>query len=161
MPKSYSDKLKDPRWQRKRLEVLQRANWTCECCERNLEEGNDAELHVHHRWYNYGKEPWEYPDECFSALCKPCHEKTTKAVAWFKDISKILSPRVIVCLHLFISWSFRVFESPQDFVRWLYTRYTIPLGIEKTLEMVDIELALFYSERKTRLMDHANQNDKT
>ena len=25
---SYSDKLKDPRWQRKRLEIFERDNWT-------------------------------------------------------------------------------------------------------------------------------------
>jgi len=29
---SYADKLKDPRWQRKRLEILQREDFNCEAC---------------------------------------------------------------------------------------------------------------------------------
>jgi hypothetical protein len=28
----YSDKLKDPRWQKKRLEVFERDGWCCQCC---------------------------------------------------------------------------------------------------------------------------------
>jgi 5-methylcytosine-specific restriction endonuclease McrA len=40
---SYRDKLKDPRWQKKRLEVFSQANWQCQKCKRS-----DLQLHVHH-----------------------------------------------------------------------------------------------------------------
>lgn len=66
---TYTEKLKDPRWQRKRLEVLQRDNFMCgECCD------TTKTLHVHHRYYITGKEPWEYTDDCYITLCENCHE---------------------------------------------------------------------------------------
>lgn len=43
---SYAFKLKDPRWQRKRLEILQRDNFTCQECY-----ATDKELNVHHLIY--------------------------------------------------------------------------------------------------------------
>lgn len=66
---SYSDKLKDPRWQRKRLEVLDLREWTCEACS-----DSKSTLHVHHRQYIKGREPWEYDDNQLSVLCESCHE---------------------------------------------------------------------------------------
>lgn len=66
---AYSEKLKHPLWQRKRLEVLDRAGFSCEFC------GCEEEmLHVHHKYYEKGKEPWDYPDNAFVCLCKKCHE---------------------------------------------------------------------------------------
>lgn len=69
MKTSYFDLLKDPRWQKKRLEVLNRAGWECEYCG----EKKDT-FHVHHRYYVAHRLPWDYPDFCFQALCKACHE---------------------------------------------------------------------------------------
>ena len=66
----YSEKFKDPRWQRKRLFVLERDNWTCQYCG-----DKETTLHIHHLWYEKGKEPWEYPDECFLTLCEDCHHE--------------------------------------------------------------------------------------
>jgi hypothetical protein len=65
----YWQKLQDPRWQRKRLEIMQRADFRCECC------GEDAEtLNVHHGYYEKGKQPWEYESETLWCLCVHCHE---------------------------------------------------------------------------------------
>lgn len=69
MSSSYSDKLKDPRWQRKRLEVLERAEWKCECCG-----AVDRTLHVHHGHYDRGADPWEYDLFTLWSLCEECHE---------------------------------------------------------------------------------------
>lgn len=66
---TYSEQLKDPRWQRKRLEILGCANFTCVCCGNNKET-----LHVHHRYYVAHRYPWEYPLFCFQVLCIKCHE---------------------------------------------------------------------------------------
>lgn len=65
---TYAEKLQDPRWQRKRLEVLERAGWKCESCGKA-----DAVLHVHHGRYAKGREPWEYSANQLYSLCKPCH----------------------------------------------------------------------------------------
>jgi hypothetical protein len=65
--KTYSEKLRDPRWQKKRLLVLERDGWKCTAC------GDDkTELHVDHTEYH--GEPWEAPDECLQTLCKFCHK---------------------------------------------------------------------------------------
>lgn len=66
---SYSEKLKDPRWQRKRLEILQRDNWACQICG-----SSHSTLMVHHRWYQRGFHPWEYPNNSLITLCEECHE---------------------------------------------------------------------------------------
>jgi len=66
---TYSDKLKDPKWQRKRLEVLQRDNFTCLACG-----ANDRQLHVHHCYYVSEREPWEYGQRALKTLCDDCHE---------------------------------------------------------------------------------------
>jgi hypothetical protein len=65
---TYAELLKHPEWQRKRLEVLQVANWTCEQCG-----AKDKTLHVHHGYYERGLAPWEYPDETLHCLCETCH----------------------------------------------------------------------------------------
>jgi 5-methylcytosine-specific restriction endonuclease McrA len=54
---TYSDKLKDPRWIEKRDRVLARDNHRCQICRIGCKTES---LHVHHRWYYPGKEPWEY-----------------------------------------------------------------------------------------------------
>jgi len=68
MSKSYSEKLKDPRWQKKRLEILQRDNFTCVEC------GNSKNtLHVHHLYYD--KNPWDVKSNRLVTLCEYCHDE--------------------------------------------------------------------------------------
>ena len=64
----YQQKLRDPRWQKKRLEILERDEWTCQCCH-----ATDKTLAVHHRIYVRGAEPWEVPDTALETLCEECH----------------------------------------------------------------------------------------
>lgn len=61
-------KYQDPRWQKKRLEILSRDNWQCKCCGEE-----DRTLHVHHLQYIKGKLLWEYPDNLLITLCEECH----------------------------------------------------------------------------------------
>ena len=67
---TYAEKLKDPRWQRKRLEILQRDNWTCKNCG-----ATDTTLHVHHLSYTAHAEPWEAADENLVTVCAECHPR--------------------------------------------------------------------------------------
>jgi hypothetical protein len=64
---NYPELLKDPRWQRKRLEIFQRDNFTCQICL-----AADKTLHVHHIKY-VGRYPWETPDKYLLTLCEFCH----------------------------------------------------------------------------------------
>lgn len=67
--KKYSEQLKDPRWQRRRLQILQRDMWECVICRSKKET-----LHVHHLIYIDGRDPWEYADEDLTTLCEKCHK---------------------------------------------------------------------------------------
>lgn len=69
---NYQRKLAHPDWQKKRLEVLNRDEFTCQLCG-----SKDKELHVHHKYYLRGKEPYEYPLNAFETLCFECHEIET------------------------------------------------------------------------------------
>lgn len=64
----YSDQLKDPRWQKLRLKVFERDEWTCQVCF-----DTQSQLKVHHKYYLQGKDPWDYPLDAFSTLCEKCH----------------------------------------------------------------------------------------
>uniref|UniRef100_A0A6H2A2N3 Putative HNH endonuclease n=1 Tax=viral metagenome TaxID=1070528 RepID=A0A6H2A2N3_9ZZZZ len=71
---TYSEKLKDPKWQKKRLEIFQRDNWQCKNCG-----SKEKTLNVHHCWYYYGKkDPWEYDDKSLVTLCENCHKDEEK-----------------------------------------------------------------------------------
>lgn len=66
---SYLEKLKDPRWQKKRLEIFQRDNWKCVEC------GDDkSTLHVHHEEYS-SSDPWNTVNDKLKTLCDNCHSK--------------------------------------------------------------------------------------
>ena len=67
---TYSEKLKHPKWQKKRLEIMQRDGFRCRSC------GNDDnQLHVHHILYDSQyKNPWDYPDYLLITFCNNCHE---------------------------------------------------------------------------------------
>lgn len=68
MPKTYSEKLLDPRWQKRRLELLEAAGWTCRECGTKTQT-----LHVHHGHYKRAADPWNYPDDVMHILCEECH----------------------------------------------------------------------------------------
>jgi 5-methylcytosine-specific restriction endonuclease McrA len=65
----YSEKLKDPRWQKKRLEVLNRDEFTCQMCG-----DKETTLHVHHIVYRKNAEPWESDEMELVTICADCHE---------------------------------------------------------------------------------------
>lgn len=68
--KTYTEKLLDPRWQRKRLEVLSRDEFTCRHCR-----DKKSTLHVHHLRYIKGRNPWEYETQELITLCETCHRE--------------------------------------------------------------------------------------
>ncbi len=65
---TYAEKLKDPRWQKRRLHVMEAANFCCQSCYNEKKT-----LHVHHVLYRKGAQPWEYADHELKCLCEDCH----------------------------------------------------------------------------------------
>ena len=66
----YHQLLKDGRWQRRRLEIMQRDDFKCTKC------GTTNDLNVHHIRYIDGRKPWEYEDADLVTLCRDCHKAT-------------------------------------------------------------------------------------
>lgn len=87
---TYSEKLKDPRWQLKRTQVLVRDNFTCRCCGDN---DTRYEMHVHHQQYN--GEPWDANVDFLITLCPDCH-------TWVEDKKK--TPLSVYQAH--IIWTY-------------------------------------------------------
>ena len=71
--KTYSEKLRDPRWQKQRLQILERDGWACRICL-----DTETTLHVHHRIYVKGVEPWGYHEDWLVTLCEDCHQGETE-----------------------------------------------------------------------------------
>lgn len=66
---TYLEQLKDPRWQKRRLEIMSQNSFSCENC------GDDSsQLHVHHKEYFKDKKLWEYGNRQLMCLCDSCHE---------------------------------------------------------------------------------------
>jgi hypothetical protein len=115
---SYTKKLSDPRWQKKRLEVLSRDNFKCTLCLNDKEE-----LHVHH--LKYTKEPWDAPLKDLETLCFRCHEMKKSE----KVISAKLMGNSIIYTNLDIVFIYKIeeedvicsFSKSGDFFNYLKT----------------------------------------
>lgn len=77
--KPYAEKLRDPRWIKKRDELKVLANHTCNSCG-----ATDKTLHVHHPFYKKEVEPWEY--ENLVVLCEDCHKRMQYFCNSFNDL---------------------------------------------------------------------------
>lgn len=62
----YKKKLLNPKWQRKRLEILDRDDFTCTVCG-----DTETELQIHHK--KYTGEPWQANSDDLTTLCSHCH----------------------------------------------------------------------------------------
>lgn len=102
---SYADLLLDPCWQKKRLEVLNRDEWTCQRCS-----AKDKTLHVHHFRYHGNAPPWEAPLDELATVCEPCHGELTEQKARLREAifryEQKFGPldRVIAYLQAFVAW---------------------------------------------------------
>ena len=80
---TYHELLKDGRWQRKRLEIMQRDGFICREC------GTSNNLNVHHIRYINGRKPWEYDDDNLITLCGSCHKKTHDDIKDKEDLEHL------------------------------------------------------------------------
>jgi len=82
----YWQLLQDPQWQKKRLEVLNNHQWSCDTCGSGVKDGK--QLHVHHRYYTKGRMPWLYPDWSYEVQCDECHEEKHEDPSSLQDWEK-------------------------------------------------------------------------
>jgi hypothetical protein len=64
---TYFEKLKHPKWQKKRLDILNRDSFTCQYCG-----DKESTLHVHHFEY-LNPDPWDIDDSLLITCCQNCH----------------------------------------------------------------------------------------
>lgn len=70
---TYQEKLKHPKWQKKRLEILERDKFMCCLCG-----DTETTLNVHH--LEYTGNPWDAASEKLQTLCEHCHG----AISYYK-----------------------------------------------------------------------------
>ncbi|HET8688992.1 MAG TPA: HNH endonuclease [Methanosarcina sp.] len=89
--KTYWEKLKDPRWQKLRLEAMQEKDFCCEVCG-----DKKSELNVHHKEYFKGYEPWEYELNQLAVLCSDCHSgfhDSFDELKWICSLAELDGPK--------------------------------------------------------------------
>ena len=104
---NYKEKLLNPKWQKKRLEVLERDSFTCQICASDTET-----LHVHRKSYKFGNEPWDYDLSNFTTLCFDCHKLEGNAKEELNEMIKNLQKDGIPLLHI-----------TQDFKHQIYLKH--------------------------------------
>jgi len=78
----YSKKLKNPKWQKKRLEIFKRDKFRCRICK-----DDENELHIHHKEYISDTDPWDYPNELLITLCEHCHHEIEHLKSEYPEVS--------------------------------------------------------------------------
>ena len=67
---AYQQAILRPEWAERSTEIKIRDKFTCQKCQ-----NKSSILHVHHKYYVFGRLPWEYPDQALITLCNTCHSK--------------------------------------------------------------------------------------
>lgn len=67
-PTRHLQRLTDPRWTAKRLEILAVRGNNCEGCG-----AKGGSVQVHHGYYLGDQYPWQYEDESLHVYCPTCH----------------------------------------------------------------------------------------
>jgi len=82
---TYSEKLRDPRWQKMRLLIMSRDSFACTICK-----DTKSTLNVHHIHYELNVNPWEYEPESLRTLCSTCHHTEHKTNAKANTIKELV-----------------------------------------------------------------------
>ena len=87
---TYKEKLLDPRWQKKRLKILDRDDFTCQCCG-----DNTRTLNVHHKSY-LNNNPWDIDNTELITYCSDCHVliELIKNLHDYSKIKKIIKSKL-------------------------------------------------------------------
>ena len=58
-----------------------------------------ATLHIHHKYYIKGRNPWEYENDALVTLCADCHQKKhqTTNIPMFSSTKELLKSNLPIC----------------------------------------------------------------
>ena len=93
--KSFKEQIKSPKWQKKRLEILERDEFSCQNCGETEEQ-----LHVHHLLYHKDTMFWDYDNKYLITFCDVCHYNWHKANNEIKELLCIDSERLLGVLEI-------------------------------------------------------------
>lgn len=94
----YSFLLERREWQAKRQIILARDNNCCQRC--GAKADSNVHLHVHHKHYISGLDPWEYKDSELITLCDSCHNyvhSTTRVPVYRLEGDKLVEVTLTPC----------------------------------------------------------------
>lgn len=118
---NYSEKLKDYRWQEKRLVILERDGGCCRNC------GEVENLQIHHTIYFKNTEPWDYDNDFLLTLCRTCHWNLEEQVDKIKLLTALIQkekPSDIENLRVIIQ-RFLYGRDNQDYFHNIYQKENI------------------------------------
>lgn len=92
--KRYAELLRDPRWQKMRLKIMERDGWKCALCG-----DKDTTLNVHH--HSYCGMPWDAKEEDLVTLCEPCHKHIPQIVELAKKETSGSKPTLFEIIGVF------------------------------------------------------------
>lgn len=145
--KQYFELLKDPRWQKKRLQIFEMDYFRCRQCE-----SKDDTLNVHHLWYEPGKNPWESPDEALITLCDKCH-KEAHSINWERAFLELnMSPQQLLEMALALQF---FHKKEHEVVKPVLEKYKIryhPIAVSIEVEMSES------SDELMRVQDFQRKN---
>jgi hypothetical protein len=133
---TYSEKLKDPRWQKKRLEIMQRDQWKCRRCKDDTKP-----LNVHHLRYLAGQEPWEYADVLLVTLCEDCHAREHENTPKKREIKTW--PLMKVGDEQFFGYVCAIGFEPQDWDAPIHPWVCFEYGTTQTVYQLPDDEVLF------------------
>ena len=113
--KTYSEKLKDPRWQKFRQMAFREYGVACTTCGCEDRPGSEFN-HVHHKRYISGREPWEYDIKDVTVLCRECHEEIHACETKWRDMIRSM-PSWLVLEFDSMADSFSRMD-PEAYVQW-------------------------------------------
>lgn len=67
---TFAEQIRHPNWQKRRLQIMENAQFSCERCGTN-----EVTLNVHHKRYVKGRMYWDYADNELQCLCEDCHQQ--------------------------------------------------------------------------------------
>ena len=146
MGTAYQKKLLDPRWQKRRLQIFERDNWACQLCG-----ATTLTLHVHHKYYKLGADPWDYPDDALQTLCEPCHDNEhsdgSGPITESKlPVAKVARPAVVGATPERIENAKMIARAKRQIAEVFRIEDNVERAIAIEMEVHDLEIAIAKAE---------------
>lgn len=110
---TYQDQIKSPKWQKKRLSIMENYDFKCANCG-----SAESQLHVHHLVYKKNKKIWDYENSDLRCYCDKCHKLTHKLTDEILQASAALeSCTTIACKYAIMGYidSLTIYYPREDY----------------------------------------------